>query len=119
MLISSDRKVVKVVSRNRCVYFKQTRLLNKYILTKDEVIDVFEQSLEVDIVKNRCKVHGLSISRPIVMIKDINTQPMNIISSARWLIGAEDLESAFFTDKCFVVVDRSFFPEYPEFISVY
>ena len=65
------------------MYFKQTRLLNKYILTEDKVIDVFEQRVEVDIVKNRCKVCSLSISRPIVMIKDMNTQPINTISSMR------------------------------------
>ena len=43
-------------------------------------------------------------------------QPMNTIGSVRQLIGAEYLESTFFTDKCFTVVDRFFFPEYPEFI---
>ena len=41
---------------------------------------------------------------------------MNTIGSARQLIWAEYLESAFFTDKYFTVVDGFFFPAYPEFI---
>ena len=44
---------------------------------------------------------------------------MDTNSSTRQLIGAEYLENAFFTDKYFVVVDGSFFLEYPEFISAY
>ena len=61
----------------------------------------------------------MSISRPIVIIKNINTQLMNTIGSTRWLIEVEYLESAFFTNKYFAVVDGSFFPEYPEFILVH
>ena len=54
------------------MYFKQTRLTNKYVLIEDVVTEVFEQSIEVEIVRNRCKVHNLSISRPVVLIEDIN-----------------------------------------------
>ena len=104
---------------NRYKCFKQTRLMSKYILIDNEVTEIFEQSIKVDIVRNRCKVYGLSISRPIVMIKDINMQLMNTMGSIRWLIESEYIESAFFTDKCFTVVDRSFFPEHSEFISAY
>ena len=48
--------------------------MNKYVLIEDEVIEVFEQSAEVDIVRNRYKVHSLNTPRPVVMIEDINTQ---------------------------------------------
>ena len=41
------------------------------------------------------------------------------MESTRWLIELEYLEYAFFTDKCFIVVDRSFFSEHPEFILAY
>ena len=73
MFISLDRKVVKIVISNRHKYFKQTRLINKYVLIEDKVTEVFEQSTEVDIVKNRCKVHSLNIPRLAVMIKNTNT----------------------------------------------
>ena len=53
------------------------------------------------------------------MIEDINIQLINTMGSTRWLIGSEYLERTFFTDKCFVVIDGFFFPEYPEFISAY
>ena len=59
---------------NRHKYFKQTRLIKKYIFTEDEIIEVLEQSIEVDIVKNRCKVYSLNISRSVVVIDNINTQ---------------------------------------------
>ena len=58
--------------RNRYICFKQARLTNKYTLTEDVVTEVFEQSLEVDIVRNRYKVHGLTIPRPIALIEDTN-----------------------------------------------
>ena len=93
--------------------------MNKYILTEDEVTEVFEQSIEVDIVRNRCKVYGLNIPRPVVLIENINTQQMNTMWSTRWLIGSEYLKSAIFTNNCNIVVDRSFFPEHPEFIAAY
>ena len=63
---------MKIVIGNRYKCFKQTRLINKYIFTEDEITEVFEQSIEVDIVKNRYKVYGLNISRPIVMVENIN-----------------------------------------------
>ena len=37
----------------------------------------------------------------------------------KWIIGLEYLKNSFFTDKFFAVVDKSFFPEHPEFISVH
>ena len=93
--------------------------MNKYVLIEDEVTEVFGQIVEVNIVRNRCKVHGLNIPRPIVMIEDINTQQINTIGSTRWLIGPEYLKSTFFTNNYFTVVDGSFFPEHPEFIAAH
>ena len=74
MFISLDRKVVKIVIRNRYRYFKQIRLTNKYIFIEDKIMEVFEQSIEVDIVKNRSKVYSLNISRSVAMIDYTNTQ---------------------------------------------
>ena len=33
------------------MYFNQTRLTNKYVFIEDEIMEVFEQIIEVDIVK--------------------------------------------------------------------
>ena len=47
--------------------------MNKYVLIEDDVTEVSKQSVKVDLVRNRCKVYDLNITRSVVMIEDINT----------------------------------------------
>ena len=56
--VSRDRKFTQVAHEGECRVFKQSRLSNKHMLRNTAVNGYFQERVEVEFQKNRCKVFG-------------------------------------------------------------
>ena len=80
---------------------------------------VFKGSVEVEVHRDHYKVFDLI---PLVQVSsptrstdvDHTRQPLTT-----WLVETDIVLQMLESNKCLAIVDRSFFPEYPEFISAY
>ena len=55
---SRDRTLMQVAHKGECRVFRQSQLSNKHILTDIRVDGCFQESVEVELQRNRCKVFG-------------------------------------------------------------
>ena len=79
----------------------------------------FHERIEVEVQRNRCKVFNLipqcSLTCTVRLQREINPQP----NLTKWLVDARTTQHIITFNKCIAVVDGSFFPTYPEFISTH
>ena len=117
--VSEDRRYIQIICGEQPKMYKQTRLSNKYLLTNDVVNAIFKDSVEVEVHRDRCKVFDLI---PPVQVSS-PTRSTNVDQTQRplttWLVETDIVLQILESNKCLEIVDGSFFPEYPEFISVY
>ena len=99
--------------------YKQTRLRNKYLLTNDIVNTIFKDSVEVEVHRDYYKVFDLippvQVSSPTSSTEvDQPRQPLTT-----WLVETAIVLQMLESNKCLAIVDGSFFPAHPEFISAH
>jgi len=79
----------------------------------------FHERIEAEVQRNRCKVFNLipqcSLTCTVRLPREINPQP----NLTKWLVDASTTQRIITSNRCIAVVDSSFFPIYPEFISVH
>ena len=79
----------------------------------------FQEIVEVELQKNRCKIFdffSLVLNTSILM----PTNNIELYSNlTEWFADSESVSKVLASNSCLVVIDGSFYPEYPDFISVH
>ena len=81
--------------------------------------EVFTCQVEVDIMKDRCKVYDEAPLRPNRLSSICNIQINNKNGSIEWKIPLRNILSVLLSGNCLAVVDSSFFLESLEYISIH
>ena len=95
------------------------RLQNKYVLINTPVHATFNDRVEVEVDKHRCKVYE------VIPSIHMNTSIKNIHSTdhqqllTTWLVDKDIVQRLLSSHHCLAIVDGSFFPKHLEYISAY
>ena len=109
---------MQVIVKGEHKIFRQSRLRNKHVLTDTVANECFQERVEVELQKNRCKVFG-SMSTYQTEIPRQNQQTINPLSLTTWIVNESQICQILLSGKCVAVVDGSFFPEHQEHISAH
>ena len=116
--VSRDKKLIQVIIKGEHKMFKQSRLSNKYVLTDTVTHGCFQDRVEVELQKNRCKVFS-SISTYQTDLPRQNQSMTNPLGLTTWIGHHSQICQILLSGKCLAVVDGSFFPEHQEYISAH
>jgi len=117
--VSEDRKYVQIICGGQPKVYQQTRLRNKYRLTHDSVNALFTDNVEVEVHKDRCKVFDLI--PPIQVGSSTSSTEVDQLRQplTTWLVETAIVLQMLESNQCSAIVDGSFFPAHPEFISAH
>ena len=108
---SRDRILMQVVHKGECRVFRQSRLSNKCILTDITVDGCFQERVEVELQKNRCKVFRNMPLNPSPAPRQNLVLDQKHLTT--WTGMHAQICQILLSGKYLAVVDGSFFPEHP------
>ena len=117
--VSEDRKYVQIICGGQPKVYQQTRLRNKYRLTHDSVNALFTDNVEVEVHKDRCKVFNLIPPIQVGSSTSSTEMDQRCQPLTTWLVETAIVLQMLESNQCSAIVDGSFFPAYPEFISAH
>ena len=97
---------------------QQSRLFNKYVQIETRHDILFSERVEVEVQKNRCKVFDLIPNRTEILTCSAETKT-TVQSLTNWNLQEAMILELLKSNKCLAIVDGSFFPEHPAFISAH
>ena len=117
--ISEDNISVQIIYEGQPKVYKWTWLHNRYLLTTAIENVAHKDRVEVELQKNRCKVFDAC---PLIQIgKPIRNHDiaMNQQSLTTWSADDNATQHMLLSNRFSAMIDGSFFPEHPEFISAH
>ena len=116
--ISRDRKFIQIINEGEALMHQQSRLQNRYTKVASQQNIIFCDRIEVEVHKDRCKVFDLIPSGRCNLSSNIGKMTTSQ-SLTTWNLREETILELLKSNKCLAIVDGSFFPEHPSFISAH
>lgn len=114
---SRDIKLMQVVRKGECRVLRQSRLSDKHILTDMTANGCFQERVEVELQKNRCKTFSnIPLNQSPAPRQNLVLDQKDLTT---WTGNYEQTCQILLSGKCLAVADGSFFPENPECASAH
>ena len=97
---------------------QQSRLLNRHTKIETQQNVIFDNRVEVEVQKDRCKVFELIPTQTHSPRSNIGMQTTSQ-TLTNWNLQDATILELLKSNKCLAIVDGSFFPEHPTFISAH
>lgn len=118
VLISCNRKFIQIIHEGKAIMRQQSRLLNRHTKVETQQNVIFDDRVEVEVQKDRCKVFELIPTQTHSPCSNIGMQTTSH-SLANWNLQDASILELLKSNKCLAIVDGSFFPKHPTFISTH
>ena len=86
--LSEDKSFVKVVHDGKNIFYKQTKICNKHVQVEARSLGKFNSNIEVDVVRDRCKVYCDTPHRPTRSIRYNIERVENTNGTTEWKISS-------------------------------
>ena len=116
--ISRDKKFTQIIHNGAVLMCQQSRLLNRHMRVETQHNIIFSERVEVEVRKDRCKVFDLIPNRTDNLSYNIGRKTTAKLLTT-WNLQEAAMLELLRSNKYFAIVDGSFFPEHPAFISAH
>ena len=116
--ISGDKKFIQIIHKGEVLEYQQSRLLNKCMKVETQQSIIFSDRVEVEAQKDQHKVFDIIPTMTDNLCYNLG-QKTTSRSLTNWNLQEATILKLFKSNKCIAIVNGSFFPEHPTFISAH